>query len=148
MPESTKGTARLTTATATAELYDWRTGQWTPTGDLNVARTDLDVFEKEPVRRLVTQGIVNGPDGRKMSKRWGNVVQPGPIVDRFGADTMRMFMLFAAPPEKDIDWSDEQVDGMFRFLARVWRLFVDENDQLRVGSALFGPRPPLSTLVR
>jgi leucyl-tRNA synthetase len=81
------------------------------------------VFEKEPVRRLVTQGIVNGPDGRKMSKRWGNVVQPGPIVDRFGADTMRMFMLFAAPPEKDIDWSDEQVDGMFRFLSRVWRIF-------------------------
>ena len=81
------------------------------------------VFEKEPVKRLVTQGIVNGPDGRKMSKRWGNVVQPGPIVDRFGADTMRMFMLFAAPPEKDIDWSDEQVDGMFRFLSRVWRIF-------------------------
>jgi leucyl-tRNA synthetase len=81
------------------------------------------VFEKEPVKRLVTQGIVNGPDGRKMSKRWGNVVQPGPIIDRFGADTMRMFMLFAAPPEKDIDWSDEQVDGMFRFLSRVWRIF-------------------------
>ena len=81
------------------------------------------VFEKEPVKRLVTQGIVNGPDGRKMSKRWGNVVQPGPIVDRFGADTMRMFMLFAAPPEKDIDWSDEQVEGMFRFLSRVWRIF-------------------------
>jgi leucyl-tRNA synthetase len=81
------------------------------------------VFEKEPVRRLVTQGIVNGPDGRKMSKRWGNVVQPGPIIDRFGADTMRMFMLFAAPPEKDIDWSDEQVEGMFRFLSRVWRIF-------------------------
>jgi leucyl-tRNA synthetase len=81
------------------------------------------VFEPEPVRRLVTQGIVNGPDGRKMSKRWGNVVTPGPIVEKYGADTMRMFMLFAAPPEKDIDWSDEQVEGMFRFLTRVWRLF-------------------------
>jgi len=79
--------------------------------------------EKEPCQRLVTQGIVNGPDGRKMSKRWGNVVQPGPMVDRFGADTVRLFMLFAAPPEKDIDWSDEQVDGLFRFLARVWRIF-------------------------
>ena len=77
----------------------------------------------EPCRRLVTQGIVNGPDGRKMSKRWGNVVAPGPIVKRFGADTVRMFMLFAAPPEKDIDWSDEQVDGLFRFLSRVWRIF-------------------------
>jgi leucyl-tRNA synthetase len=81
------------------------------------------VFEDEPAARLVTQGIVNGPDGRKMSKRWGNVVAPGPIVKRFGADTVRMFMLFAAPPEKDIDWSDEQVDGLFRFLARVWRIF-------------------------
>ncbi len=79
--------------------------------------------EPEPCKRLVTQGIVNGPDGRKMSKRWGNVVQPGYMVDRFGADTVRLFMLFAAPPEKDIDWSDEQVDGLFRFLTRVWRLF-------------------------
>jgi leucyl-tRNA synthetase len=90
------------------------------------------VFEKEPVKRLVTQGIVNGPDGRKMSKRWGNVVQPGPIIDRFGADTMRMFMLFAAPPEKDIDWSDEQVDGMFRFLARVWRIFHARQETFQV----------------
>ncbi len=80
--------------------------------------------EPEPCKRLVTQGIVNGPDGRKMSKRWNNVVAPGYMVDRFGADTVRLFMLFAAPPEKDIDWSDEQVDGLFRFLTRVWRLFV------------------------
>jgi leucyl-tRNA synthetase len=79
--------------------------------------------ESEPCKRLVTQGIVNGPDGRKMSKRWGNVVQPSYMIDRFGADTVRLFMLFAAPPEKDIDWSDEQVDGLFRFLTRVWRLF-------------------------
>jgi leucyl-tRNA synthetase len=94
------------------------------------------VFEQEPVKRLVTQGIVNGPDGRKMSKRWGNVVQPGPIVDRFGADTMRMFMLFAAPPEKDIDWSDEQVDGMFRFLSRVWRIFHARQDTFLVPDRL------------
>jgi leucyl-tRNA synthetase len=86
------------------------------------------VQEDEPCRRLVTQGIVNGPDGRKMSKRWGNVVQPGPMVDRYGADTLRLFILFAAPPEKDIDWSDEQVDGLFRFLARVWRLFHARQD--------------------
>jgi leucyl-tRNA synthetase len=81
------------------------------------------VQEDEPCTRLVTQGIVNGPDGRKMSKRWGNVVTPSPMVERFGADTVRMFMLFASPPEKDIDWSDEQVEGLFRFLGRVWRLF-------------------------
>ncbi len=77
----------------------------------------------EPCKRLVTQGIVNGPDGRKMSKRWGNVVAPAPLVRRYGADTVRLFMLFAAPPEKDIDWSDEQVDGLFRFLTRIWRIF-------------------------
>ena len=86
------------------------------------------VHEDEPAARLVTQGIVNGPDGRKMSKRWGNAVAPGPIVRRFGADTVRLFMLFAAPPEKDIDWSDEQVDGLFRFLARVWRIFHARQD--------------------
>jgi leucyl-tRNA synthetase len=63
-----------------------------------------------------------------MSKRWGNVVTPGPMVDRYGADTLRLFILFAAPPEKDIDWSDEQVDGLFRFLARVWRLFHARQD--------------------
>ena len=63
-----------------------------------------------------------------MSKRWGNVVAPGPMVERYGADTLRLFILFAAPPEKDIDWSDEQVDGLFRFLARVWRLFHARQD--------------------
>ncbi len=76
----------------------------------------------EPVRRLVTQGIVNGPDGRKMSKRWGNVVSPSEIVRRFGADAARTFVMFAGPPEKDIDWSDAQVEGCNRFLSRVWRL--------------------------
>lgn len=77
---------------------------------------------EEPVRRLVTQGIVNGPDGRKMSKRWGNVVSPRDIVAKHGADAARTFVMFAGPPEKDIDWSDEQVEGCARFLARVWRL--------------------------
>jgi leucyl-tRNA synthetase len=93
------------------------------------------VHEDEPCRRLVTQGIVNGPDGRKMSKRWGNVVTPGPMVERYGADTLRLFILFAAPPEKDIDWSDEQVDGLFRFLARVWRLFHARQDSFGAPAA-------------
>ncbi|HEX9241155.1 MAG TPA: leucine--tRNA ligase [Anaeromyxobacter sp.] len=91
------------------------------------------VHEDEPCERLVTQGIVNGPDGRKMSKRWGNVVQPGPMVRKYGADTLRLFILFAAPPEKDIDWSDDQVDGLFRFLARVWRLYHARQDCFRAG---------------
>jgi len=76
----------------------------------------------EPVTRLVTQGIVNGPDGRKMSKRWGNVVAPASIVSKYGADTARTYVLFAGPPERDFDWSDDQVEGAFRFLKRVWSL--------------------------
>ncbi|MFZ5439692.1 MAG: leucine--tRNA ligase [Myxococcota bacterium] len=76
----------------------------------------------EPVTRLITQGIVNGPDGRKMSKRWGNVVAPSKIVADYGADTARAYVLFAGPPERDFDWSDEQVEGAHRFLRRVWTL--------------------------
>lgn len=76
----------------------------------------------EPVRRLITQGIVNGPDGRKMSKRWGNVVQPSSIVTKYGADTARAYVMFAGPPERDFDWSDDQVEGAHRFLKRVWVL--------------------------
>jgi leucyl-tRNA synthetase len=76
----------------------------------------------EPVKRLVTQGIVNGPDGRKMSKRWGNVVAPSSIVEKYGADTARAYVMFAGPPERDFDWSDDQVEGAYRFLKRVWVL--------------------------
>ncbi len=76
----------------------------------------------EPVTRLITQGIVNGPDGRKMSKRWGNVVAPNAIVSRYGADTVRTYVLFAGPPERDFDWSDDQVEGAHRFLKRLWAL--------------------------
>jgi leucyl-tRNA synthetase len=78
----------------------------------------------EPVTRLVTQGIVNGPDGRKMSKRWGNVVAPAALVQKYGADTARTYVLFAGPPERDFDWSDDQVEGAYRFLKRVWNLAV------------------------
>ncbi|PTL82381.1 leucine--tRNA ligase [Vitiosangium sp. GDMCC 1.1324] len=81
----------------------------------------------EPVTRLVTQGIVNGPDGRKMSKRWGNVVAPSSIVSKYGADTARTYVLFAGPPERDFDWSDDQVEGAFRFLKRVWTLAVQHH---------------------
>ncbi|AKU90590.1 leucine--tRNA ligase [Vulgatibacter incomptus] len=84
--------------------------------------------EEEPVKRLVTQGIVNGPDGRKMSKRWGNVVAPATIVDRYGADAARTFTMFAGPPDRDIQWSDEQVEGSARFLQRIWRLAYRHRD--------------------
>ncbi len=80
------------------------------------------VATDEPVTRLITQGIVNGADGLKMSKRAGNGVAPSAIVQKYGGDTCRMYVLFAGPPERDFDWSDEQVEGQFRFLKRVYAL--------------------------
>jgi len=78
----------------------------------------------EPFTNLLTQGMVI-KDGAKMSKSKGNVVDPNSLIERYGADTARLFSLFAAPPEKDLDWSDQGVDGTFRFLNRVWRLVHD-----------------------
>ncbi|HZK24140.1 MAG TPA: leucine--tRNA ligase [Oscillospiraceae bacterium] len=75
----------------------------------------------EPFTRLLAQGMVN-KDGAKMSKSKGNVVSPDEIIEKYGADTGRLFILFAAPPEKDVDWSDRGVEGSYRFLKRVWRL--------------------------
>ncbi|GAA0698231.1 leucine--tRNA ligase [Paraclostridium ghonii] len=79
---------------------------------------------KEPFKNLLTQGMVL-KDGTKMSKSKGNVVSPLEIIDEYGADTARLFVLFAAPPERDLEWSEQGVEGCFRFLNRVYRL-VDE----------------------
>ncbi len=88
------------------------------------------VRDREPFRNLLTQGMVI-KDGAKMSKSKGNVVDPDVIVKRYGADTARLFILFAAPPEKDLDWSDRGVEGAHRFLQRLWR-FVEANaDRLK-----------------
>lgn len=76
---------------------------------------------EEPFTNLLTQGMVL-KDGAKMSKSKGNVVSPEEIVAKYGADTARLFILFAAPPERDLEWSDQGVEGAFRFLNRVWRL--------------------------
>ncbi|WP_066636411.1 leucine--tRNA ligase [Desulfolucanica intricata] len=76
---------------------------------------------EEPFNNLLTQGMVL-KEGAKMSKSKGNVVSPEDIVARYGADTARLFILFAAPPERDLEWSDQGVEGCFRFLNRVWRL--------------------------
>ena len=77
----------------------------------------------EPARRLFTQGMVI-KDGAKMSKSLGNTVSPEEMVEKYGSDTARAFSLFAAPPDKDLDWQDAGVEGMSRFLARVYRLVV------------------------
>ena len=86
--------------------------------DLGLVRDD------EPFKNLLTQGMVN-KDGKKMSKSLGNVVSPEEIIKKYGADTARLFILFAAPPERELDWSDAGVEGSYRFLNRVWRLVYE-----------------------
>lgn len=84
----------------------------------------------EPFINLLTQGMVI-KDGAKMSKSKGNVVDPDALITKYGADTARMFSLFAAPPEKDLDWNDQGVDGSFRFLNRIWKLVHEHLDAIR-----------------
>ncbi|MBN2298161.1 MAG: class I tRNA ligase family protein, partial [Deltaproteobacteria bacterium] len=83
----------------------------------------------EPFANLLTQGMVI-KDGAKMSKSKGNVVDPEKLINTYGADATRLFCLFAAPPEKDMDWSDKGIEGAYRFLGRLWRLVIDSKDQL------------------
>ena len=93
---------------------------------------DLDLIEsKEPFAHLLTQGMVI-KDGAKMSKSKGNVVDPDSIIRKYGADTARLFILFAAPPTKQLEWSDQGVEGGSRFLKRVWRFFDETVNFLRV----------------
>ena len=74
----------------------------------------------EPFKRLLTQGMVL-KDGSKMSKSKGNTVDPQALIAQYGADTVRLFVMFAAPPEQSLEWSDSGVEGAFRFLKRLWR---------------------------
>ena len=89
----------------------------------------------EPFTNLLTQGMVI-KDGAKMSKSKGNVVDPNALIDKYGADTARLFSLFAAPPEKDLDWSDQGVDGSYRFLNRIWKLVHERLDLIRTAGAV------------
>ncbi len=89
---------------------------------LTKAIRDLGLIQiDEPFKNLLTQGMVI-KDGSKMSKSKGNVVSPETIVEKYGADTARLFILFAAPPERDLEWSDTGVEGSFRYLNRVFRI--------------------------
>jgi leucyl-tRNA synthetase len=97
---------------------------------------DIGLVEfSEPVARLFTQGMVI-KDGAKMSKSKGNVVDPTEMCAKYGADTVRLYMLFAAPPEKDLEWSDAGIEGAARFLAKVHRLVSKHADNLRGVQAL------------
>ena len=89
---------------------------------------DLGYLSKpEPFQRLVNQGVILGEDNRKMSKRWGNVIDPDDVIDEYGADAFRCYEMFMGPLEQMKPWSMRGVEGVFRFLARVWRLLMREN---------------------
>lgn len=89
---------------------------------------DLELIDVgEPFKNLLTQGMVL-KDGAKMSKSKGNVVSPAEIIEKYGADTARLFVLFAAPPERDLEWNDQGVEGCYRFLNRVWRLAIEAHE--------------------
>ncbi|MGI9232500.1 MAG: leucine--tRNA ligase [Woeseiaceae bacterium] len=123
-------------------MLDERAGYWTPvdqyTGGIEHAILHLlysRFFQRvmrdegltdvtEPFTNLLTQGMVL-KDGAKMSKAKGNTVDPQELIEKFGADTVRLFMMFAAPPEQALEWSDDGVQGSFRFLKRFWNAVVD-----------------------
>ena len=92
------------------------------------------IVNNEPARRLFTQGMVI-KDGAKMSKSKGNVVSPDDMVARYGADATRMYALFAAPPDRDLDWQEDGVAGVSRFLGRVWRLVTKHAPVARAGAS-------------
>jgi leucyl-tRNA synthetase len=87
------------------------------------ALADMELLDvQEPFQALFTQGMILGPDGQKMSKSRGNVISPMPIVERFGADAARCYILFIGPPDQDAAWSESSLAGVHRFLSRLWRL--------------------------
>jgi leucyl-tRNA synthetase len=97
--------------------------------DLGLTKVD------EPFTALLSQGMVI-KDGAKMSKSKGNVVDPDDLIRTFGADTARLFSLFAAPPEKDLDWNDHGVEGASRFLNRVWRFVLAHREEIASASVV------------
>jgi leucyl-tRNA synthetase len=99
----------------------------------DLGMTNLD----EPFARLLTQGMVLN-NGQVMSKSKGNVVDPDDMIEKFGADALRLYVMFVAPPEKEIEWTDAGLEGSWRFLARVWRI-VDELSETIGGQGIPGP---------
>jgi len=87
------------------------------------------VSTPEPFHKLVNQGIILGEDNRKMSKAWGNVVNPDDVIAEYGADALRLFEMFMGPLEQMKPWSTKGVEGVYRFLGRVWRLVMEEDQE-------------------
>lgn len=107
--------------------------------DLGWLKTD------EPFERLLTQGMVL-KDGAKMSKSKGNMVDPSYIVQRLGADTLRTFLLFASPPDKDVEWNDDGIMGAFRLMNRVWRLITGHFELIQKGQNIRPSEQELESL--
>ena len=95
------------------------------------------VDHSEPFTQLLTQGMVL-KDGAVMSKSKGNVIDPDAMLEKYGADALRLYVMFVAPPEKEVEWTDTGLEGSFRFLARVWRL-VDHWDETIAGGGIKDP---------
>lgn len=107
---------------------------------------DLGIISySEPFTNLLTQGMVI-KDGAKMSKSKGNVVDPDYLIEKYGADTSRLFSLFAAPPEKDLDWADKGVEGAYRFLNRIWNLVCKNIESLRTADQHLPGKTDLSDI--
>ena len=92
------------------------------------------VSKPEPFQRLVNQGMILGEDDRKMSKRWGNVIDPLDVIEIYGADAFRCYEMFMGPLEQMKPWSMKGVEGVSRFLARVWRLIMAGESGGRMGA--------------
>jgi leucyl-tRNA synthetase len=91
---------------------------------------DLGVVStSEPFHKLVNQGMILGEDNRKMSKSWGNVINPDDVIAEYGADSLRLFEMFMGPLEQMKPWSTTGIEGVYRFLGRVWRLMMEENQE-------------------
>ena len=103
------------------------------------ALADMDLLDfQEPFLKLFTQGMITR-DGAKMSKSKGNVISPIEYVERYGADTARCYILFIGPPDQDADWSDEGIEGVHRFLSRLWRLGMDVSEASGEPGPALGP---------
>jgi leucyl-tRNA synthetase len=98
------------------------------------------VANDEPVERLFTQGMII-KDGAKMSKSLGNIVSPDDMVARYGADSTRMYTLFATSPDRELDWQDEGVEGIQRFLARLYRVVSERTESSPASSGANGDQP-------
>ena len=136
--------ARFTSADNDSEIFDENSKYWLPV-DLYIggiehailhllysrffhkALRDMGMVEgNEPFKKLLTQGMVL-KDGAKMSKSKGNTVDPQSYIDKYGADTVRLYMMFTAPPEQSLEWSESSVEGASRFIKKVWNLVVSRN---------------------